>query len=242
MKNFVFIFCFLIAGGLLSATEQTSTPSNIAAEPAITAPEEANLPPQTGPATEADYKIEVGDELDIKSFFNPELNDRAIVRPDGKIALQMIGEVDALSKTSNQLAGEITQQYAKFYRKPETTVMIRSFGGRRVYVSGEVVKPQVVQLLSNMTALQAISAAEGFTGGAKATDVVLIRRKQDGTPDVRVLNLKEAMLGKDMSQDVKLQSFDILCVPRTKVSNVNDFIAKYFRNNIPIPLGFSLHP
>lgn len=240
MRHLVFLFCFLIAGGFGLAADQTSAPS--AAEQSITAPEAANLPPQTGPAAQADYKIEVGDELEIKSFFNPELNDRAIVRPDGKIALQMIGEVDALNRTSTQLAGFITQQYAKYYRKPETTVMIRSFGGRRVYVSGEVNKPQVVQLLSNMTALQAISAAEGFTGGAKATDVVLIRRQQDGTSVVKVLNLKNAMLGKDMAQDVKLQSFDILCVPRTKVSNVNDFVAKYFRNNIPIPLGFSLHP
>ncbi len=89
-----------------------------------------------------DYLIQPGDGLSIKFFYNPELNDDVVVRPDGKISLQLIDEVQASGKTPSQLDQELTQLYSAELKKPAITVIMRSFGGQQIFVGGEVGKPQ----------------------------------------------------------------------------------------------------
>jgi len=84
------------------------------------------------------YIIQAGDQLDIKFFYNPELNDSVTVRPDGKISLQLVDEVQAAGQTPAQLDDFLTEKYAKELRKPVITVIVKSFASQRVYVGGEV--------------------------------------------------------------------------------------------------------
>ncbi len=122
-----------------------------------------------------DYRIQPGDEMDIKFFFNPELSEAVIVRPDGKISLPLVDDVQAAGLTPSELDALLTQAYARELRKPMITVIVKTFTGQRVYVGGEVGKPGVFELTAGMTALRAVFAAEGFLDTAKPEAVIVIR-------------------------------------------------------------------
>jgi protein involved in polysaccharide export with SLBB domain len=185
----------------------------------------------------AEYRIQIGDELEIKFFNTPDLNEQVIVRPDGRISLQLVPEVVVDGMTPAELTRRLTEQYAAQLQQPQVTVIVRTFGAQRVYVDGEVARAGVVPIVGLTTALQAIAQAGGFKESARLTEVVMIRRGLDKTPQVTRLNLKKARDGSDIRQDVLLQPFDIIYVPRSRVANVNLWVDEYLRKNIPIPFG-----
>ena len=109
-----------------------------------------------------EYRLQRGDEIEIKFFYNPSLNERLIIRPDGKISLQLIDELLVAELTPAQLDKILTRRYATELKQPELTIIVRSFVGQRVYVGGEVTTPQLVPLTGKMTALESIFRAGGF--------------------------------------------------------------------------------
>ncbi|MGH7233508.1 MAG: polysaccharide biosynthesis/export family protein, partial [Nitrospiraceae bacterium] len=113
-----------------------------------------------GPALSDEYIIQPGDMLEIKFFYNSEMNDFMTVRPDGRISLELIGEVMAAGHAPTDLRNLLREKYGKELKNPEVTVIVRSFGSR-VYVDGEVKKPGEFELLRPLTVMQAISRAEG---------------------------------------------------------------------------------
>ena len=116
------------------------------------------IPPAT---TEQEFKIQVGDELDIKFFYNAGLNEQVIVRPDGRISLQLVHEIIAAGLTPAELTNVLVEKYSGELQRPVITVIVRAFGAQKIYVDREVMKPGVVPILGILTALQAISQAEG---------------------------------------------------------------------------------
>ena len=108
---------------------------------------------QTSPYLEQEYRIQVGDQLDIKFFYNPELNEQVTVRPDGRISLQLVHEVMTAGLTPAELTGLLTKKYAAELKKPEVTVIVRSSGGHKIYVDGEVAKPGMFSLMGFTTVL-----------------------------------------------------------------------------------------
>lgn len=195
------------------------------------------LPPSSVPVQE--YRISLGDQLDIKFFYNPELNEQVIVRPDGRISLQLIPEVVATDLTPAALTRLLTEQYSKDLKQPQLTVIVRGFGSQLVFVDGEVGKPGMVPILGAMTALQAISQAGGMKDTARDGEVVIIRRGAPSKPLAFRVDLKKARDGKDLAQDVSLAPFDIVYVPRSRVANVNVWLDQYIRQNIPIPFSLT---
>jgi protein involved in polysaccharide export with SLBB domain len=190
------------------------------------------------PALEAEYRIQVGDQLDIKLFYNTELNEQVIVRPDGRISLQLVHEVMAAGLTPGELTRLLTEKYAAELKKPELTVIVRSFGAQKVYVDGEVAKPGMFPLLGYVTILQAISQAGGLKESARTNEVMVIRHGAGNKPLVLVVNLAKIHDGSDMRQNIALKSFDIVYVPRSPIANVNVWVDQYLRKNIPIQTGF----
>ena len=86
-----------------------------------------------------EYIIEVGDTLDIKFMYNAELNELAVpVRPDGRISLQLAHDVPAAGLTPTQLRNVLNEKYAAELKKPEIAVIVRSFGGQKIFIDGEV--------------------------------------------------------------------------------------------------------
>jgi len=197
---------------------------------------------QTSPYTEQEYRIQVGDQLDIKFFYNPELNEQVTVRPDGRISLQLVREIIVSDLTPAQLTDLLTKKYAKELKMPEVTVIVRSFGGHKFYVDGEVTKAGMFSLIGFVTVLQAISQAGGVKDSARTSEVIVIRRGADNKPLAIAVNLNKAIDGTDMSQDIVLRPFDIVYVPKSPIANVNVWVDQYIRKNIPVYTGIYYNP
>jgi protein involved in polysaccharide export with SLBB domain len=203
-----------------------------ACAPVVKNPTPLRMVPAPEPGWE--YKLHVGDELDVKFFFNPDLNERLIVRPDGRISLQLVPEIVAAGMTPRELTDLLKQEYSKELSNPELTVIVRSFAAQVVFVGGEVEKPGELRLVGPLTILQAVSVAQGFKPTARMSEVIVIRRNPDRTPLVVAVNLQRAIDGSDLAQDLALTPYDIVFVPRSPIANLSKFVDQYLRQNIPI--------
>jgi polysaccharide biosynthesis/export protein PslD len=183
------------------------------------------------------YRIRVGDELDVRFYKTPELNvEKVPVRNDGKISLDLVGEVQAAGLGTDELAANLRSAYSKELEDPRIAVIVREFGGQ-VFVGGEVGKPASLKFAEGMTALQAIQSAGGFNDKASLQNVILIRRTTERYEGYRLF-LKEALEGGDFNQDVALQPNDVVFVPKSRIANVNLLVEQYITKNIPtIPIG-----
>jgi protein involved in polysaccharide export with SLBB domain len=191
--------------------------------------------------TNSEYILHIGDVLDIKFFYNSELNELLPIRPDGMISLQLIDEVRAAGMTSSELDKILTEKYSVIFEKPEITVIVKDFGGQKVYVGGEVANPRVVSMVGNVTSLQAILDAGGFRETAQPDSVIIISKGEDNTPVVRKVNLKKVISGDPLGSDAFLRPFDIVYVPKSFIANVNKFVEQYIEGIVPDFLsgGFS---
>jgi protein involved in polysaccharide export with SLBB domain len=184
--------------------------------------------------TESSPKVTLaaGDIIEVKFFYNPELNDSQTIRPDGKITLQLVGDVIAQGKTPTVLRDELRKHYTPELRNPEVAVIVRSLFGRRVYVGGEVKNAGLIQMPGNMTALEAIMQAGGFDPRTAKTSNVVIIRNKDGKIYGCALDLTETLRGNE-SQPFYLEPQDIVYVPRTTIAKVNQWIDQYITKMIP---------
>jgi protein involved in polysaccharide export with SLBB domain len=122
------------------------------------------------------------------------------VRPDGKISLQLLDDVQAAGITPAQLDEILTKKYAQELKKPVLTVIVRSFTGQSVYVGGEVNRPGLINLTAGMSALQAVINAGGFRETAKPEDAIVIRKGRNNKPIPLRVDLNKAMYGKRLEQ------------------------------------------
>jgi polysaccharide export outer membrane protein len=174
---------------------------------------------QESPAADPNYRIQVGDTLDIKFFYNPELNEKDLpVRPDGYISLQLVDEVSVLGLTPKDLQDLLKKKYeVTELRDVEVVVIVRSFSRQRVFVDGEVGLPTSVPVMGQLTIMQAIAYARGLRDTARLREVILIRRGKDYKPEIRTVNLEKVLDGTDLGQDILLKAFDIVYVPKSPV-------------------------
>jgi protein involved in polysaccharide export with SLBB domain len=188
------------------------------------------------------YSIHPGDELDIKFYYNPTLNESVKVRPDGRISLQLVQEVQAASLSPQELVSILKQKYSSHIKEPEISVIVRTFEASKIFVDGEVYLPGMIEMPGGeLTIMQAIARARGLKDTAKRGDVILIRRNGLHRPFVYTVNLAAAMSGTDITQDVALKPFDIVYVPKSAIANVNTWVDQYIRRNIPISINYDLY-
>jgi protein involved in polysaccharide export with SLBB domain len=171
--------------------------------------------------------------VSIKFYYNPELNEDLTIRPDGKVTMQLIGEVAAAGLSPAQLAGQLTKLYARELTAPNVNVIVRRFGKERVYVSGEVGKQGTVSLTHGMTLYQAIQRAGGLLDTARRSQVILIRRQPDGHPAGAAVDVRPVESGEAPDLDVALQPLDMVFVPKSEIANINVFVDQYVRKNLP---------
>ena len=115
------------------------------------------------PPLAEEYRIQAGDQLDIKFFYNRDLNEQVTVRPDGLISLQLVKPTAAAGLTPEQLTDRLKKEYGAQLKDPDIVVIVRSFAAQRVFVDGEVARPGLVPLTGPTTVLQAISQAGGIS-------------------------------------------------------------------------------
>jgi polysaccharide export outer membrane protein len=191
------------------------------------------------PAQHEEYVLQVGDLLGIKFYFNPELNEEVVIRPDGMISLQLIGDVQAAGLTPSGLAATLTQKYVSELATPKVSVIVRQFGLERVYVSGEVGKQGIVPMAGGLTLYQAIQQAGGLLDSAHRKQVILIRRDVNGRPAGTAIDIRPIESGEHPEDDVLLQPLDIVFVPKSKIGNVDMWVDQYMRKLIP-PVPFAV--
>lgn len=180
-----------------------------------------------------EYKIQVGDVLDVQFYERPQMNQEVTVRPDGNISLQLVRDIAAVNKSPSTLSAELEQQYHSEIPTIRIAVIVRSFSAQRAFVTGEVSKPQQVDLRGTTTVLQAISMAGGTTPVAQLEEVVVIRRGTSAKPAATAVNLAKVIDGTDTTQDMVLLPNDIVVVPRTHIGNLNVWVDQYLRKMIP---------
>jgi protein involved in polysaccharide export with SLBB domain len=184
-----------------------------------------------------DYLLQIGDVLEIKFYYDSKLNETVIIRPDGKISLQLIGELTASDQTPQDLNTLIQTKYGKFLKNPEVTVIVREFGGQKVYVGGEVMMPGVIPLKGNMTTLQAILIAGGFKETAHRGSIIVISRGPEDTSVTRKIDLRDVISGKADGEEVYVRPFDVIYVHKTLIAEVDKFVDQYIKKVIPVDLS-----
>lgn len=186
-----------------------------------------------------EYHIQIGDQLDIKFFYHPELNEQVTVRPDGRISLQLVQELKVVGMTPFQLTEKLIKAYSAELDRPSITVLVKAFNAHRVFVDGEVNKAGLVPMIGPMTVLQSISQGGGLKDTARTDEVIVIRRVAENKVASMVVNLKQVLDGSDVRQDILLQPNDIVYVPKSSIADVNVWVDQYIRKNIPIPFSVS---
>ena len=161
---------------------------------------------------DADYKIGPQDIVRIDVWKEPEISRTIPVRPDGKISLPLLNDVQASGLTAMQLSASLRESLAKYLTNPQVTVTVTEINSRRVYITGEVTRAGALPLLPNMTVLQALSSAGGFSQFAKLKNIYVLRN-EDGKQVKHPFNYKEVVKGKLAEQNILLQSGDVIVVP-----------------------------
>jgi polysaccharide export outer membrane protein len=169
-------------------------------------------PPQAT-APDGPYRLQPGDEIQVQVFDVTELNATVRIPPDGMISLLLLEEIEASGRTVQQLRETITAGYAKQYKNPRVSVSIRSYDNLKVYVTGNVNRPGALQLVNGLTAVQAVVQAGGVSEHAKVDEAVILRQKQDATPEVVKLQITQVL--HNGQRDVVLQPGDVIYVPRS---------------------------
>jgi polysaccharide export outer membrane protein len=162
------------------------------------------------------YKIDVGDQVQISVWKNPELSISEPVRPDGKIAVPLVGDVMAAGKTPEQLADDITAKLTEYIKNPNVTVILTGLSGHaflsRVRVTGAVEDSMSMTYHQGMTVLDAVLEAGSVSLYADGNSTKLHRRTDDGshTYDIRLTDILE---DGDMTTNVLLMPGDVITVP-----------------------------
>lgn len=165
------------------------------------------------PATaDPNYVIGAQDVLDISVWKEPEITRTVPVRPDGKISLPLLNDVQAAGLTPLQLTAQITESLKKYVTNPQVTVIVSQINSQRVYILGEVTRPGAYPLLPGMTVLQALSSAGGFTIFAKMSKIYVLRQ-ENGKQEKYPFNYKEVLAGKHADENIVLKAGDTIVVP-----------------------------
>ena len=190
------------------------------------------VPSELNAAARQRMTLQPGDVIQVKFFYTPELDVTQMVRPDGKIALQLVGEVSVEGRTPGEVQQGLLRLYESHLKNPEISVVVQSFHNQRVFVGGAVLTPGIIQIPARTTVLEAIMQAGGFNlQEAEVRNVVVIRHK-DGQRYAYKLDLKDAIKGEE-TEPFFLEPQDIVYVPRTKIVEVNQWVDQHINKLIP---------
>jgi polysaccharide biosynthesis/export protein len=169
--------------------------------------------PAVKPATEdPNYIIGPEDELTVNVWREADISRSVPVRPDGKISLPLLNDVQASGLTPMQLGSEITTRLKKFIADPQVTIIVTRVNSQRIYIVGEVNRAGAFPLVPNMTVLEALSSAGGCSPFAKQTKIYILRL-ENGKEIRRPFNFKEVLSGQRMEQNILLKPGDTIVVP-----------------------------
>lgn len=205
--------------------------------PVAPIPTPAESPSLYVPPVEQEYRFQVGDTLAVRSYYDPQFNQDAVVRPDGRISLLLVGDVKVVDMTPAGLRDALVKVYRRVVDTPDIVVSLTKSAGLAVYLGGEVRQPSVQRLDGSLTVLQAITAAGGLLPSANVNQVLLLRRKPDNQLQVYKIDLDKVL--RNEAPDVFVQRFDVVYVPKSQIANVGQFVEQYINAIVPRSVMFS---
>lgn len=178
------------------------------AENAVKAPVAIPVMPTAAPVDPKTYVIGPEDILMIRVWREPELSSAVQVRPDGKITLSLIGELDAAGQTPEELKVKIVEALQEYILKPDVIVSLQSVQSRKYYITGEIGRSGTFPLVVPTTILEALTNAGGFREFANTKKITVLRKGK-----VLKFNYNEVVKGKKMEQNILLENGDYIVVP-----------------------------
>jgi polysaccharide export outer membrane protein len=198
----------LLAASFWLAAQETPAKPEAApaqAKPEATEPAKTPLPVTVDPKT---FNLGPEDIIYVRVWREPELSSQLVVRPDGKINMPLIREVEASGATPEQLAARITDALSQYLNNPQVLVQVLAVRSKRYTISGEILRPGAYPLAVPTTVFQAISLAGGFRDFASRKKIVIVR----GDKRLR-FNYNEVVKGKNLTQNILLENGDEIIVP-----------------------------
>lgn len=162
----------------------------------------------TASSDEGEYRLGPEDVVQVWVWKEPDLSTTAVVRPDGRLSLPLIGELEATNKSALQLQDEIQKKLLGYLAEPVVTVIVKEINAPKISVLGNVHKPDIYKIKRKTTALDAIAMAGGFTDYAKRDKVIVLRNNSNKQQKIEV-NLKHP----DGQSPVYLEPSDTVYVP-----------------------------
>jgi polysaccharide export outer membrane protein len=182
----------------------------------VAAQAQNNAPPMMDAATAANYQIGPGDELQIFVWKNADLSVTVPVRPDGKISVPLVADMQAQGKSPTQLAGDLHAALAKYIQDPVVSVMVKTISApgssASIRVIGAAATPKSVPFRSGLTVLDVMVDVGGLNTFAAGNDAQLIR-VQNGASRSIPLHLRDLMKGGDLKANMQLMPGDVISIP-----------------------------
>ena len=180
---------------------------------------------------EPEYRLQVGDTLAIRSYFDAQLDQEVVVRPDGRITALLVGELLVVGQTPEEVARQLAEPYRRLVGGTDLTVAVKHTAGMSVYLSGELKVPSLLQLDGSLTLLQAVARAGGFLPSANTSSVLLIRDPGEGALAVSKIDVEKVL--RNEAPDVFLRRRDVLFVPKSEIAQTGQFVEQYINAIVP---------
>lgn len=219
-----FVFRTALCGLFVASTVAACSPT----------PRYAPLPPPPAPRVSeeaAEYRLKPGDTIQIQFYYQPELGTTQEIRQDGRISLALLGEREVSGLTANELGRQLAEEYRQYVDRIEVAVIVTKIAPEMVYVSGAVPLNQVIKYEGSLTVSQAIIGSGGFSPAAKLDSVLVIRDQGTTEPKIYKIDVREAV--RKGGRDFLLQNRDVVYIPTTTITKVNQFVNQYIDGIIP---------
>lgn len=185
------------------------------------------------------YRLGPGDRFQVKFLLVPEMDEEAVIGPDGTAGLRMAGQVEAAGLTPTELATLVETRAKRWMRAPQVSIGLRETPSYRAYVGGSVAKPGPYLMNGRTGAMEAIMMAGGFDREARYEEVVLIRRNAENRPMLRTINLRGFLETGTAVGDVPLAAGDILFVPRSSIAETGLWVEQFINRVVPFERVFN---
>ena len=201
----IFSLLFLGAGGTAAQNGGTQTGGALSGDSSYAAGDQAA---NVG----SDYRVGVGDMLQISVWKEPEISTTGPIRPDGKISIPLVNDLEVTGKTPLEIQAIVAEKLAPFIKDPNVTVIVRTVNSKKVYLVGEVNGPGARQIMGPTTVLQILTEAGGLRPFAKEKDIYILRVTNGKQQKFR-FNYKDVIKGEKMEQNIFLEPGDTIVVP-----------------------------
>ena len=159
-----------------------------------------------------DYVIHPSDVLEISVYGENELTRKLVVRPDGKVSFPLVGDIKVAGHSTSEVKAMIDKKVSAYIPEASSTIIIDQLGSLKYFVVGEVARPGMFNVPSQLTVLQALSLAGGLKTFADEDSIIIIRGYGKDTTKI-LFDYSDVKKGKHLEQNILLDRGDVVLVP-----------------------------